>query len=75
VQCQTPAWQAGTNPYFYRSHNALMFVQGLSPKAEKLVNRRLDMIDTRIAGQPGYLLDNHDKISFWELGLIIDRAF
>jgi len=46
-----------------------------SPKAEKLVNRPLDMIDTGIAGQPGCLPDDHDKISCLASGLIIDREF
>ncbi len=46
-----------------------------SPKAEKLVNRRLDMIDMGQPGQPGYLLDDHDKRGCLALGLIIDRDF
>jgi len=40
---------SGTDPKWGK------FVQGLSPKAEKLVNRRWDMINIRIAGYPGYL--------------------
>ena len=40
--------------------------RALSPKTERLFNKRLDMIDTGIADQPGYLRDHHDKISFCE---------
>ena len=41
--------------FFYKHIVGDVHARAHSPKAEKLVNRRLDMIDMGQTGQPGYL--------------------